>query len=260
MIQNDMKVNIDDDQPQQKPNDRQTEEESVNSPPENFINQDMNENDNSNEIPINQIESDINNINNDNNNDINNDNNASESTTYSFKPENSKKKPLIIRLRNPSPDQTDYSASNSPKSKEKTEKVEQNDSTDEIPDEDKWKCPICLDALQQPVVTRCGHVFCWPCIHEWLRRSNTCPVCHGEIEESHLIPIYGQGDEADISSPPPPRPEYREARPNNGFNFAFTTPFGTRNLTGQIQTLFQSGPYLIVQILAILFLFISFYV
>lgn len=252
MIQNGMKVSIDDDKPQQTSNDTPNEEEIENSP-QNLINQDINEDDNSNDSPIQQPEPTS------NENDFNVNNNALESTTYSHVPEKPRKQPLIIRLRNPCPEKGNDNASTSSNPANKNEKIENNDSADEIPDEDKWKCPICLDALQQPVVTRCGHVFCWPCIHEWLRRSNTCPVCHGEIEESHLIPIYGQGDEADISSPPPPRPEYREARPNTGFNFAFRTPLNARNITDQINTLFQSGPYLIVQILAIMFLFVSFY-
>lgn len=253
MIQADMKVNPDgDQQPQQPPHpsDDQSAQHSIENSPETLDNQDLNQNNfhiqDQNEQPEIQPETDV----------LNNNNNAPESTAYSYKSEKSSKQPLIIRLRNPAPPKEDKTNNTSSNPNNKSEA----DSTEEIPDEDKWKCPICLDALQQPVVTRCGHVFCWPCIHEWLRRSNTCPVCHGEIEESHLIPIYGQGDEADISSPPPPRPEYREARPNNGFNFVFRTPFATRNITDQVHALFRPGPYLIIQIVAIVFFFSTFYI
>ena len=68
----------------------------------------------------------------------------------------------------------------------------------------KWICPICLDDLVKPVVSPCGHIFCWPCIYKWLRRSNTCPVCKSIISEQKLIPIYGQGEEADLNTNPLP--------------------------------------------------------
>lgn len=253
MISNDFRAESDNNQPQQNP-DAQPQHDDVVTPPENLVDQNLNDNDNLNGNQTAELESTSNENDNGNNTD------ATTSTSYSIKPDKPKKQPLIIRLRNPPEEPPKNNESNSTNSTNQTNNTEKSDSAEEIPDEDKWKCPICLDALQQPVVTRCGHVFCWPCIHEWLRRSNTCPVCHGEIEESHLIPIYGQGDEADISSPPPPRPEYREARPNNAFNFAYRGPIITRNLTTQIHALFHSGPYLFVEIAAIIFLFVSFYI
>lgn len=27
-----------------------------------------------------------------------------------------------------------------------------------------WDCSICLDGATDPVVTQCGHLFCWECI------------------------------------------------------------------------------------------------
>jgi hypothetical protein len=70
---------------------------------------------------------------------------------------------------------------------------------------EKWKCVICFGSLQQPVVTPCGRMFCWPCISEWLNRSSSCPGCTGVIDRSNLIPVYGQGVSADLTAPPPPR-------------------------------------------------------
>ncbi|CAN0221132.1 unnamed protein product, partial [Ectocarpus fasciculatus] len=28
-----------------------------------------------------------------------------------------------------------------------------------------FECNICLDGVREPVVTRCGHLFCWPCLY-----------------------------------------------------------------------------------------------
>ncbi|KAM0912056.1 hypothetical protein ACQ4PT_013056 [Festuca glaucescens] len=45
-----------------------------------------------------------------------------------------------------------------------------------------FECNICLDAAKEPVVTPCGHLFCWPCLYQWLHGHSThseCPVCKG---------------------------------------------------------------------------------
>lgn len=61
-----------------------------------------------------------------------------------------------------------------------------------------FKCNICLElAYQDPIVTPCGHLYCWPCLCRWLRvcssQSNKlqCPACTTVIKEKKLIPIYG---------------------------------------------------------------------
>ncbi|GMJ09876.1 RING membrane-anchor 1 [Hibiscus trionum] len=67
-----------------------------------------------------------------------------------------------------------------------------------------FDCNICLDTVQDPVVTLCGHIYCWPCIYKWLQfQSNStenqdqkqpqCPVCKAEVSDSTLVPLYGRG-------------------------------------------------------------------
>ncbi|XP_031482801.1 E3 ubiquitin-protein ligase RMA1-like [Nymphaea colorata] len=59
-----------------------------------------------------------------------------------------------------------------------------------------FDCNICLEFAQEPVVTLCGHLYCWPCIYKWLHlqpSAQPCPVCKSAISTSALIPLYGRG-------------------------------------------------------------------
>ncbi|KAE8725149.1 peroxidase 53-like [Hibiscus syriacus] len=47
-----------------------------------------------------------------------------------------------------------------------------------------FDCNICFDLAREPVVTCCGHLFCWSCLYRWLHvhsDANECPVCKGEV-------------------------------------------------------------------------------
>lgn len=61
-----------------------------------------------------------------------------------------------------------------------------------------FDCNICLDFAVDPVVTLCGHLYCWPCIYKWLQQAESisqqqCPVCKASISENTLVPLYGRG-------------------------------------------------------------------
>jgi len=59
-----------------------------------------------------------------------------------------------------------------------------------------FTCSICFDVATEPVVTKCGHLYCWNCLEIWLRRVPECPMCKGYIDEHHpgdIIPLYGKG-------------------------------------------------------------------
>ncbi|XP_061356906.1 E3 ubiquitin-protein ligase RMA1H1-like [Gastrolobium bilobum] len=82
-------------------------------------------------------------------------------------------------------------------------------SSDSIADSDRnascaFDCNICLECVQDPVVTLCGHLYCWPCIYKWLHHQSIswetevqqkpkCPVCKSEVSQSSLVPLYGRG-------------------------------------------------------------------
>ncbi|CAH2070052.1 unnamed protein product [Thlaspi arvense] len=73
-----------------------------------------------------------------------------------------------------------------------------------------FDCNICLDSAHDPVVTLCGHLFCWPCIYRWLDvqksssasiiQKQNCPVCKSNISIGSLVPLYGRGMSSSSSS------------------------------------------------------------
>lgn len=63
-------------------------------------------------------------------------------------------------------------------------------------DDSMFECNICLDTAKDAVVSMCGHLFCWPCLHQWLETRPTrqlCPVCKAAISKEKVIPLYGRG-------------------------------------------------------------------
>jgi len=78
-----------------------------------------------------------------------------------------------------------------------------------------FECNICLELAKDPVVTLCGHLYCWPCLYRWMQVQNycrQCPVCKAGVEVDKVVPIYGRGSEnpapasQDKVVPMPPRP------------------------------------------------------
>ncbi|XP_007571847.1 PHD and RING finger domain-containing protein 1 isoform X1 [Poecilia formosa] len=61
-------------------------------------------------------------------------------------------------------------------------------------DEDREKCPICLNSFSsQPVATpeNCEHYFCFDCILEWAKNANSCPVDRIVFDNIYLRKSYG---------------------------------------------------------------------
>ncbi|NXY71558.1 HLTF factor, partial [Glareola pratincola] len=52
------------------------------------------------------------------------------------------------------------------------------------------ECAVCLESLTLPVITRCAHVFCKPCIFEVIRSEQPnakCPLCRSELRVEQLV-------------------------------------------------------------------------
>ena len=100
------------------------------------------------------------------------------------------------------------------------EKAENKSDVEKGSDSDGsfFDCNICLDLARDPVVTCCGHLYCWPCLYRWLHLhsdAKECPVCKGEVTMKTVTPIYGRGSntpmtEEDAALKIPLRPHARK--------------------------------------------------
>ncbi|TNY19849.1 hypothetical protein DMC30DRAFT_447595 [Rhodotorula diobovata] len=94
---------------------------------------------------------------------------------------------------------------------------------------ERFTCHICLEVPSEPVVTPCGHLHCWPCMHEWLVESSgrACPVCKAPLTVEKLVPIYaGSGEETD------PRSAAATSYRSGGTGSAFSLQAGLFPLPG----------------------------
>uniref|UniRef100_A0A1I8P5I5 RING-type E3 ubiquitin transferase n=1 Tax=Stomoxys calcitrans TaxID=35570 RepID=A0A1I8P5I5_STOCA len=145
----------------------------------------------------------------------------------------------------PTPSSTAYSFPGSALNSENFKDNTNNDKTaggdkkeEEKVEESMFECNICLDTAKDAVVSMCGHLFCWPCLHQWLEtRPNRklCPVCKAAIGKDKVIPLYGRNStkQEDPRNKVPPRPAGQRTEPEPqqglpGFSFAdgFHMSFG----------------------------------
>ncbi|XP_030566058.1 E3 ubiquitin-protein ligase RNF185 [Drosophila novamexicana] len=113
-----------------------------------------------------------------------------------------------------------------------------NDKDKEPSEESLYECNICLDTAKDAVVSMCGHLFCWPCLHQWLlTRPNRklCPVCKAAVDKDKVIPLYGRNStrQEDPRNKVPPRPAGQRTEPEPapgfpgfGFGDSFHVSFG----------------------------------
>ncbi|KAH8361210.1 hypothetical protein KR200_001799 [Drosophila serrata] len=119
-----------------------------------------------------------------------------------------------------------------------SEGAESKDKNAEQNEESLYECNICLDTAKDAVVSMCGHLFCWPCLHQWLlTRPNRklCPVCKAAVDKDKVIPLYGRNStrQEDPRNKVPPRPPGHRTEPEPapgfpgfGFGDGFHMSFG----------------------------------
>lgn len=56
------------------------------------------------------------------------------------------------------------------------------------------RCRICLEIPRRSIfVTCCFHIFCGPCIVQWLLSKNTCPICYTILFIHQLVALNSAG-------------------------------------------------------------------
>ncbi|KAG5670164.1 hypothetical protein PVAND_000445 [Polypedilum vanderplanki] len=61
-------------------------------------------------------------------------------------------------------------------------------SLEPVPQEN-YECPICLNLLKDPVLTKCGHRYCKNCLEEWRMKKNTkCPLDDMTLSVEDIFP------------------------------------------------------------------------
>eukprot|EP00056_Hartaetosiga_gracilis_P004223 m.72684 g.72684 ORF g.72684 m.72684 type:complete len:276 (-) comp11751_c0_seq1:113-940(-) len=122
---------------------------------------------------------------------------------------------------------------NEGKEKEKEKEKDDEDEGEDNTTPSSFSCRICLDTARDPVVTRCGHLYCWPCLHEWLSQKEECPVCKAGVTKENIIPLYITEETTDPREQEVPTRPQAERPPNlsnnghfrNFFNNQFGVPF-----------------------------------
>jgi len=55
-----------------------------------------------------------------------------------------------------------------------------------VPVEQAFRCQLCKDFYNSPMITTCNHTFCSICIRRCLSADSKCPLCRATSQESQL--------------------------------------------------------------------------
>ena len=50
-------------------------------------------------------------------------------------------------------------------------------------------CAICLDEIDKPTLTACGHLFCYTCLKMCLDKKKLCPLCKTNLEGKDILVV-----------------------------------------------------------------------
>ncbi|KAJ3446309.1 hypothetical protein M0812_08846 [Anaeramoeba flamelloides] len=80
--------------------------------------------------------------------------------------------------------------------------IEEEENQEQENESTLSKCGICFDISIDPVLTNCGHLFCWSCLSRWLEiGKRTCPICKNPLrKKKHIVPIYNPTQNSELKN------------------------------------------------------------
>jgi SNF2 family DNA or RNA helicase len=60
---------------------------------------------------------------------------------------------------------------------------------------DQENCSICMDCLDNPTLTACGHLFCYDCLKMCLGDKKRCPMCKADLTGKDLLVMNAKKEE-----------------------------------------------------------------
>lgn len=74
--------------------------------------------------------------------------------------------------------------------------------------ESQEMCAICLDNLENPVITACAHSYCRGCIEQVIERQHKCPLCRADLKDNSLLvsPAVELGEDSSKAVADPSQP------------------------------------------------------
>ncbi|XP_020152207.1 uncharacterized protein [Aegilops tauschii subsp. strangulata] len=63
-------------------------------------------------------------------------------------------------------------------------------SANAAPNEPTFTCPVCLNKMELPSATSCGHVFCEKCIKAAIKAQKKCPTCRKRLGPKSYRRVY----------------------------------------------------------------------
>jgi late competence protein required for DNA uptake (superfamily II DNA/RNA helicase) len=61
---------------------------------------------------------------------------------------------------------------------------------EEKEEDNRLKCAICMDTMQEETSTICGHLFCQSCIQGAIKTQKKCPTCRKKLTMKNIHRIY----------------------------------------------------------------------
>ena len=69
------------------------------------------------------------------------------------------------------------------------------------PIEESESCSICLDKLDNPALTACGHIFCYECLKMCLGDKKICPMCKANLAGKEILVTSKKANVSDSINP-----------------------------------------------------------